>query len=132
MSAVTFRKIRADEIQPGMRVARHRSHSYKRVESTEQLTLSTKIVCADTPFALCQSTRHGATWWVREEVPEHVVLTVVVDGEQDSSEVFYDDVLYRERLREVAEDAVSHGYPTEVYIAPNGSVGRDPVETFNF
>lgn len=131
MSAVTFRKIRADEIQPGMMVARHRSHSYKRVGSTEPLARSTRIVFADTTYALSQRTLHGATWWVREVAPEHVVLTVVVDGEQDSSEVFYDDVLYRERLREVAEGAASHGYPTEVYIAQNGSVDRDPVQTFN-
>lgn len=128
MSA-TFRKIRADEVMPGMRVSRSRSGTFALVTATEARAATTRILFRmGTPL---MRPRHEAMLWVREEVPEHVVLTVVVDGEQDSSEVFYDDVLYRERLREVAEDAIGHGYPTEVYVAPNGAVGRDPVQTFN-
>lgn len=34
MSGATFRRIRADEVLPGMRVARARSHSFRDVTAT--------------------------------------------------------------------------------------------------
>lgn len=70
MSAVTFRKVRADEIQPGMMVARHRSHSYKRVTATEALAVTTRIVFGETAFGNTIRPRNGVMLWVRESDPE--------------------------------------------------------------
>lgn len=69
---VTFRKIRADEVQPGMRVSRARSHSFHLVTATEQLAETTRIhrtVGADDAYNYqdIMRPRHGAVVWVREE-----------------------------------------------------------------
>lgn len=49
-------------------------------------------------------------------MPAHVTLSVIVDGSLESDETYTDDTLYRERLREIADDAADHGYPTEVFV----------------
>jgi hypothetical protein len=65
--AVTFRRIRADEVQPGMRVARARSHSFRLVTATEQLPTTTRIL-----FDVGELLRpqHDVRLWLREDDPE--------------------------------------------------------------
>jgi hypothetical protein len=65
--AVTFRRIRADEVQPGMRVSRARSHSFRPVLATEALAVSTRIFV--TGDAVIRP-RHEALLWLREDDPE--------------------------------------------------------------
>lgn len=43
-------------------------------------------------------------------------VEVIVEGALEESETFSDDVLMCDYVRQVGEDAESHGHPTEVYI----------------
>lgn len=70
--SVTFRKIRADEVQPGMRVSRARSHSFHLVTATETLPETTRIhvlVGADGAYQYQDVMRpaHAAPVWLRED-----------------------------------------------------------------
>lgn len=43
-------------------------------------------------------------------------VTVIVDGVQESFDTFYDYNYLNLWLDEIREDALGHGYPTEVYV----------------
>ena len=74
----------------------------------------------------------------------YATITVIVDGTLEEEATFTDDLLLREYLRDLADDAASHGYPTEVYVLTHehANDGREceciqyaqdhqPVHTFN-
>lgn len=74
----------------------------------------------------------------------YATVTVIVDGALESEENYSDDLLMREHLRDIAEDAASDGYPTQVYVLTHEHAddGREcaciqysqdhrPVHTFN-
>ena len=44
-------------------------------------------------------------------------LTVVVDGALDVEATFHDEAVLREAIAADLEDAESHGYPTDIYVA---------------
>lgn len=85
MSA-TFRRIRADEVMPGMRVARAKTHQFKLVTATETLAVTTRIVFGDTVYGNVIRPRHGVKLWVREESESPVVREVEPNGTR-----YYDD-----------------------------------------
>lgn len=64
MSTATFRRIRADEVMPGMRVARARSHGFALVTATEELPDARWRIIFDGGRTM-RSPR-DAPMWVRE------------------------------------------------------------------
>jgi hypothetical protein len=43
-------------------------------------------------------------------------VTVIIDGAVETEEIYHDQVFMDHCLESIAEDALGHGYPTEVYI----------------
>lgn len=43
-------------------------------------------------------------------------VTVLVDGELENDETFFDETLMREFFAEIESDAEGHGYPTAIYV----------------
>lgn len=46
----------------------------------------------------------------------YVEVSYIVDGALEESVEIHDDLILREYLRDLADDAADHGYPAEVYV----------------